>query len=412
MYKVLIADDEEIIRRGLTHFVQSDPDFQVVALAEDGRMALEQAKVYKPDLLLVDINMPYLNGLGMTEQLLAVQPDAAVIIISGYDDFAYVQKALRLGVFDYILKPVNEGDFFELLQRVKAHLKEKTDKQRYLTWAKDQVERCKPALLEKFFQKWIYGQLDEIEVYEQIQYLGITIPERYAITAIDLQDNLDQNSSPIEVEWDDNLLYYACQNIVQELYLEEAETICFRNVVGNLIVLSPTLPPERWKPLRDRIISTVEQCLNVKMILVHTDGVGVLNVPDTIDNAIKQLHSKLQYSNLVAQTLQLVEQDLDNSSLSLQSIATKLFVSPQHLSRVFKHETGDTFGAYLAQMRVRKAMVLLRDPKLKMYEVAEKAGYSSQHYFSSAFKKVLGISPVEYRKNMLGYGSDKRGRRD
>ena len=85
-----------------------------------------------------------------------------------------------------------------------------------------------------------------------------------------------------------------------------------------------------------------------------------------------------------------------------------MFVSPQHLSRIFKQETGDTFGAYLAQTRVQKAMVLLRDPKLKMYEIAAKTGFSSQHYFSSSFKKLLGISPVEYRKTVLGNSRDKK----
>ncbi|WP_418452464.1 helix-turn-helix domain-containing protein [Anaerotruncus massiliensis (ex Liu et al. 2021)] len=71
---------------------------------------------------------------------------------------------------------------------------------------------------------------------------------------------------------------------------------------------------------------------------------------------------------------------------------------PQHLSRLFRHETGVTFVDYLSRVRIRRAVELLADGELKMYEIAERVGYSSQHYFSSAFKKVLGVSPMEYRR--------------
>lgn len=111
MYKVLIADDEAIIRGGLARFVESDPEFRVVATAEDGRAALALAREHRPDLALVDINMPFINGIALTEQLVAMLPDIVIVIISGYDDFSYAQNALRLGVLDYILKPVMEDDF-------------------------------------------------------------------------------------------------------------------------------------------------------------------------------------------------------------------------------------------------------------------------------------------------------------
>lgn len=109
MYKALIADDEEIIRSGLSRLLARDPDFEVAALAEDGEQALELAAERLPDLLLVDINMPFLNGLEFIERLEGVLRGAVIIVITGYDDFSYAQQALRLGVFDYLLKPVMGG---------------------------------------------------------------------------------------------------------------------------------------------------------------------------------------------------------------------------------------------------------------------------------------------------------------
>ena len=91
----------------------------------------------------------------------------------------------------------------------------------------------------------------------------------------------------------------------------------------------------------------------------------------------------------------------------MQSVANTLFLSPQYISRLFRQETGDTFGAYLTRKRMQEAMRLLQSPNLKMYEIAQKTGYTTQHYFSSAFKKALGISPIEYRKNILGQGDKK-----
>lgn len=122
MYEVMIADDEEIIRRGLAGFVRKDPDFHVAALAEDGEMALEMAQKQALDLVFVDINMPFMNGLSFVEKLLAFQPDVMVVIVTGYDDFQFVQQALRLGAADYLLKPVMEQPFYQLLERLKQQL--------------------------------------------------------------------------------------------------------------------------------------------------------------------------------------------------------------------------------------------------------------------------------------------------
>lgn len=408
MYKVLIADDEDIIRRGLARFVEQDSEFRVVAQAEDGVTALEAVRKERPDLALIDINMPFLDGLKLTEQILQAHPDMIVVIITGYDNFQFVQKALRLGVFDYILKPVKEHEFFPLLERVKEKMAERRSNQKYLDWAREQLERCRSAIVEKFMNRWIYGHLDEVEFQERIRYLDLSLPEEYTVAAIRLQAKFDPSSSLKDIEWDDNLLYFACQNIVQELYGEFSETTCFRTTLGELVVISKYVPEQRWEMLQARILEAVDRCLNVEMIIAHIAGLGVMTIPEMVERVIRQLDSKKQYSEIVQLTLQYVERELADKELSLREIAASMFISPQHLSRVFKLETGETFGAYLAQMRVQKATVLLRDPSLKMYEVAERTGFSSQHYFSSSFKKLLGISPVEYRKNILGSTREKK----
>lgn len=108
MWKVLIADDEPKIRKGLKNMLNSfELSLEVVGEAEEGEMALDLAKEHNPNILLVDINMPFLNGLDFIENVYKFLPNSIVIIITGYDEFKYAQKAIKLQVFDYLLKPVN-----------------------------------------------------------------------------------------------------------------------------------------------------------------------------------------------------------------------------------------------------------------------------------------------------------------
>ena len=158
MYKALIADDEEIIRSGLSRLLARDPDFEVAALAEDGEQALELAAERLPDLLLVDINMPFLNGLEFIERLEGVLRGAVIIVITGYDDFSYAQQALRLGVFDYLLKPVMEDAFYDAVGRAKQQLQTNRRQVKYLDWARMQLEKNRSSLVAAFLDGWLEGR--------------------------------------------------------------------------------------------------------------------------------------------------------------------------------------------------------------------------------------------------------------
>lgn len=116
MFRVIIADDEETIRNGLQKLIESyDLDLSVVATAEDGEVAMKLIEQYKPEIILMDINMPFMNGLEIIEKLRQTDKNTKIIIISGYDQFEYAQKSLELGVFSYLLKPINHHNFKNIL---------------------------------------------------------------------------------------------------------------------------------------------------------------------------------------------------------------------------------------------------------------------------------------------------------
>lgn len=115
--KILIADDERTIRNGLAGLINKwFPTWELVGLAENGKQALRMAVQEKPNILLADINMPEMNGLVMIEKIRSILPETQVIILSGYDQFAYAQQGIRLGVLDFLLKPVDREELFLVLQ--------------------------------------------------------------------------------------------------------------------------------------------------------------------------------------------------------------------------------------------------------------------------------------------------------
>jgi len=124
MYKLLIVDDELIIRRGIISFVNlQELNITEVFEASDGLSALEIFKSKSPDLILADINMPKMNGLEFAEQCKKISPQVKICLVTGYDYFDYAVAALKLGVDDYILKPVSKKDIGEILGKLIGKIK-------------------------------------------------------------------------------------------------------------------------------------------------------------------------------------------------------------------------------------------------------------------------------------------------
>ena len=111
-----------------------------------------------------------------------------------------------------------------------------------------------------------------------------------------------------------------------------------------------------------------------------------------------------KYAGLLNKVKEYMHTNYNKDSISLQDAAEHVNVSPSHLSKVFSQETGQTFIEYLTQIRIRKAMELLKTTSAKSYEIADQVGYNDAHYFSSLFKRVTGMTTTEFRKNGLSKG--------
>jgi two-component system response regulator YesN len=122
-HSLLVAEDEELIRGNLVKKIRENaPDFAVVAEADNGQAALDAVEVVHPDVVITDIRMPVLDGLGLIRELYFGHPEVKVVIVSGYDEFAYAQTAIQYGVKDYLLKPVSVGELRATLARLRVQL--------------------------------------------------------------------------------------------------------------------------------------------------------------------------------------------------------------------------------------------------------------------------------------------------
>lgn len=131
MYHLLIADDEESIREGVADFISKNcPNWEIVALAKDGKEALELVRKTLPDAILTDITMPHMNGLDFLENVRSILPEVKLLVLSGYDQFEYAVQALRLGVEDYLLKPLETSKLIAALDAIAGKLDE--DKLRWM----------------------------------------------------------------------------------------------------------------------------------------------------------------------------------------------------------------------------------------------------------------------------------------
>lgn len=118
--RILLADDHNIMRRGLRLLLEREPEFCVVGEASDGKQAVEQAEATKPDVIVLDIAMPNLNGIEATQRITSLLPHTAVIILSMHSDEGYVLRALKAGAKGYLLKDTVEDALIEAIKAVSA----------------------------------------------------------------------------------------------------------------------------------------------------------------------------------------------------------------------------------------------------------------------------------------------------
>lgn len=400
MWKVLIADDEPKIRRGLKAVIERvDPEARVVAEAEDGEAALEQARETVPDILFIDIRMPFLDGLALAEKLGELGRDWIVIVVTGHDEFDYARRALSLKVFDFLLKPVSEEQIARALERAKAELSMRREEDKYVAWAKERLAENMDALRQSFLRDWISGRLSRTEIEESSSFLSLQLPEKPCLVLIRLVERVMSVGSLKESYR--ALMTYALKSAAEDAFRDLPGSIVVIDGAENVVAL--VSGDDEEVALRvGRVERAAEDIAHQIPIVVVVRAERT--VAEAYDDAIAEAAKKGSCETFVLLAQGYIEKNYADPELSLEEVAAEIQISPGYLSRLMKHSTGFSFVEFLTRMRVNHALRLMADPSVKVFEAAERVGYRSQHYFSRAFRKVLGIPPTEYRRGASGGG--------
>lgn len=398
MWKLVIADDEPKIRRGIENILNwSEFGIEIVGQAEDGEIALEIIKENRPDIILLDINMPFLNGLDLLQKLKEIGNSGIVIIISGYDDFSYAQKALQYNVFDYILKPVSKKNIEEIIIKATNKLIEKGKENNYLEWIKRQLAENKEVLQKTFFSEWFNNKLSDEQVLKEMSFFDIEFGRNIGIMVIKIVEKLNVEVSVRN--WSVELLEFAIANILNDGFKDLELKYIFNDDKKNIILVSKINDMGWWISIAKEMQKEIYKYLKCNVLIEQASVFNdVFKIKDEYMKIMNSVNEKKKCSSMVLLAIKYIEDNYYSNELSINYISNKLEVTSSYLSKLLKKETGLSFIDYLTKIRIKKAMYIMEDPAVKIYDVAELVGYSNQHYFCRAFKKVVGVSPTEYKR--------------
>ncbi|MBB6479217.1 response regulator [Spirochaeta isovalerica] len=186
MYDVFLVDDEIVLREGIRSNIHWDETpFNLVGEAPDGEMALSMIKELKPDILITDIRMPFLDGLELARIIRKEQPWVKIIILSGHDEFRYAREAISIGVEEYLLKPFSSAELLEILHKVAASIEEEKEQIVSLENLRNQVLSSKEIFRDRWLRELAAGLVSPAGAIEEARDLGIElISGAYAVAIV------------------------------------------------------------------------------------------------------------------------------------------------------------------------------------------------------------------------------------
>ena len=157
MLKVFLVEDESIVREGLKNNIPwQEYGYQFMGEASDGEMALPMIRKVRPDVLITDIKMPFMDGLALSQIVTQEIPNIKIIIISGYDEFEYAQRAIRVGVEQYLLKPVTRGALRKVLLEIREKIENEREQKNYLETFQNEMKEYEEYSRRNFLEK-VFG---------------------------------------------------------------------------------------------------------------------------------------------------------------------------------------------------------------------------------------------------------------
>jgi two-component system, response regulator YesN len=240
MYKVMLVDDESLVRVGLKNTIDWPcHGFELIGDYENGRDAWEAIERSKPDLIISDISMPFMDGLELAGAVASQYPYIKMIMLTGFDQFEYAQQAIRLKVSDFILKPITASEIRQLLDKVRLDMDEEFKRHEDRNRLQIQLNQSLPLLKERFLERMVVLGLGKPEIQERFAFFGLpALAPGYVILAADIDDfgEREQLENGYWDEHDAEFLRFAAYNIFEEVAKRE-NVLLFRTREQRIVAL-------------------------------------------------------------------------------------------------------------------------------------------------------------------------------
>ena len=464
MYQVLLADDEQSIMDSMMHFIPWEQyDMEVAYTATTGKQAYDILVNTPPDIAILDIRMPGYSGLELCRMVSKQELKTQIIIISGYAEFSYAQKAIQYGVLGYCLKPVEYDEVTGLLLKAIRNLQRNTPS---LITPDDFLDAIEDNDSDK-----ITRYLEENGISQDATYFASSVSDaplqltgtlsfrigssQYGYisrTAYDIGTMQEASRSsgvsgiglypqPVTAQ-DFKPAFYKCIAMAYHFFLEPECKICsvyhdfyslplvqqIQNAVsfsdkGRLCELLTQLKESDYCKLFS--IQSVQQLYN----LIISNPQLVTDSQDYYLYNYRQLvHEHSSFTDMLDNLLQLINAAPDaqeessglsntyflkimkyintyyNENITLRDVANIVNLNPNYISQLFKKSAGTTFSHYLTNLRITNAKKLLTTTDISINEISVKTGFNDYFYFLKIFKKYTGHTPSEYRNHFYGQG--------
>ena len=424
MYKVLLVDDEYMITEGLKRLIPFDKwDMEVVATANHADDALDYVREHSVDIVISDVNMPDKTGLEMIGEMKELLPNAYYILLSGYQEFDYVKKAMNLNVVDYLVKPVDKVELERLLEKIASQLGETSHEPEILSQQLDE-EAFKTHLSQK--ENWWIGLSKEKQGNFVIPYYVLGQDWQIVLADQEFEGLLVMPfEAPYQINFEkwkrdvEKTLFYGSVNLDQSESLFSYYEPIYRVIIqGNLqqiideltllekIVLENTPRVSITKQLFTQFIMDVFHLFEHLKADDMTDIVknihAITNFEDLVSYTKETLTSffgQYRMNENVVSVLEVIGRDY-KKELSLKDISKDLFINPVYLGQLIKKETNSTFAELLNEQRIKAAQQLLLSTNDSIEDICYTVGYSNVGYFYKVFRKLCGKSPKAYRKQV------------
>lgn len=354
MYKILLIDDDaDTLSAISTCFPWSDMGLQLIGTENNGTEGLMSIIQYRPDIVIIDIRMPGMDGLSVIQKSIDQGVESFFIIISAYGDFEYAQTALRLSVCEFLLKPFSPYDLEEALRKV--------------------IKKKDCRVTERILLQYGFPLSGSDALYYPVE------EERKIVESLHSgrKDNL-------EVFLDRFLCGAFANNSIDDAHA--CVSRLYSAIITPLIEHDILLPINRIDGIRWETKGSQKSLRQLMMVLAN-DALDALHynsaINPTVVSAQKYIHA--HYKN----------------KLTLGKVASAVHISPSYLSNLFSKSLRMSFVCYVNKIRVEYAKKLLQSTDTNLSHVADNVGFNDVKYFSQVFKQCTGCSPNHYRNHMI-----------